>query len=144
MESLTHQARADLGDQTTIQGDGSIIGVVKSGYDRVMAVEIDPVLREPLRQLVMAIGRLSEVLPRSEALRAVYSYQSLLDEVLTEPPKAHIWEIACDFIRKVARPEFEGGQAVPSILDQLIPRLFHHFGPYCRAISWSRLWPAGN
>jgi hypothetical protein len=69
------QSKVNLGEQVTIVGDTDLVDIIKTAYDRIVEAQLDLILKEQLQTLAVAIGRLSERLPRSQSIYMAYNFR---------------------------------------------------------------------
>lgn len=112
-----------LGDNTTIHGDFVVANSIKNSFNQVNAADIPEDLKTFLKDLTIAVGKMSENLPDESAKQVARDLETLTAEATSSSPRKQWWELSIEGLKKAAKDVGEIGKPVLEIVAKLVPIL---------------------
>jgi len=106
------KVEVSVGDGTTIHGDFVVANSIKDSFNRVDSAEIPGNLKKSLKALSIAVGKMSEKLPKDDAEKVARDLETLTSEAISEKPRQKWWELSIEGLKEAAKNVGEIGKPV--------------------------------
>lgn len=112
-----------LGDNTTIHGNFIVANSIKDSFNQADSASISADLKSALKDLAIAVGKMSENLPEESAKQVARDLETLTVEATSSFPRKQWWELSIEGLKKAAKDVGEIGKPVLDIVAKLVPIL---------------------
>lgn len=120
---MTTNISVTLGDGTVIHGDMVVANSIKDSFNRADRADTQGEMKETLKQLASAIGKLIEGLDKESAVEVARDLETLTAEATSVAPRKKWWELSIDGITTAAEKVADVGKPVLEVLAKLTPLL---------------------
>jgi hypothetical protein len=121
--NMTTNISVTLGDGTVIHGDMVIANSIKDSFNHAASADSPGEIKETLKQLASAIGKLIEGLDKESAAEVARDLETLTAEATSAAPRKKWWQLSLDSITSAAEKVAGVGKPVLEILAKLTPLL---------------------
>jgi hypothetical protein len=104
--------RVEFGDGNTFYGDVIVAEKIKNSFNQADKADAPDELRDLLKELAVAVGKMSESLPKDEAKKVARDLETLTEEAISAEPRRRWWELSIDGLKQAARNVGEIGLPV--------------------------------
>jgi tetratricopeptide (TPR) repeat protein len=108
-----------LGDNATIHGDLVVANSIKDSFNKAVKADISDELKIMLKELSIAVGKMSETLSKEEARRVAQDLEVLMSEATSEKPDKRRWEFSIEGLKKAAKDVGEIGKHVLDLATRI-------------------------
>lgn len=91
-----------IGDNATIYGDVVAAHSIQNSFNKAASSEIPDDLKDLLKQLATAVGKMSDSLPKETAQQAARALDTLVSEATSKAPQKEWWQLSVDGLKKAA------------------------------------------
>lgn len=112
-----------LGDNATIHGDFIVANSIKDSFNQADSASISTNLKSVLKDLVIAVGKMSENLPDESAKQVARDLETLTSEATSSSPRQQWWELSVEGLKTAAKNVGEIGKPVLGLIRQIVPIL---------------------
>jgi hypothetical protein len=112
-----------LGDGTIIHGDLVVANSIKDSFHKASSANIPENLKALLKELALATGKMSEVLPEDKAKQVSRDLETLTAEATSKTPRRQWWQLSLDGIKEAATAVGAIGQPVLEVASKIVPLL---------------------
>lgn len=112
-----------LGDNAVIHGDFVVANSIKNSFNQADSAAISDDLKTTLKNLAIAVGKMSEGLPDAQAKEAARDLETLTGEATSSSPRRRWWELSIEGLKKAAQDVGEIGKPVLELASQIVPLL---------------------
>lgn len=118
-EATMSKIEVTLGDGNTFYGNFVVAKSIENSFNKAAEANVSDELRDLLKQLAGAVGKMSERLPEQEAQRVARALETLTDEATSQTPDQRWWEVSVDGLKKAAANIGEIGKPVLEIATRI-------------------------
>lgn len=118
-EATMSKIKVTLGDGNTFYGNLVVAKSIENSFNKAAEANVSDELRDLLKQLAGAVGKMSERLPEEEAQRVARALQTLTAEATSQTPDRRWWEVSVDGLKKAAANIGEIGKPVLEIATHI-------------------------
>ncbi|MCD4811975.1 hypothetical protein K8R14_05285 [bacterium] len=104
--------KVDFGDGNIFHGDVVVAEKIKNSFNKADKASVPNDLKDSLKQLAVAVGRMSEALPKDLAKEAARDLETLTTEATSAKPRRQWWELSIEGLKKAAQNVEEIGAPV--------------------------------
>ncbi|MCA9946123.1 MAG: hypothetical protein KC449_21715 [Anaerolineales bacterium] len=112
-----------LGDHATIYGSFTVAKRIESSFNKVEEAPIQPEIKALLKELSIAVGKMSEEMPEEEGERVARALEVITDEATSRSPNRKWWQVSVDGLTEAAKNVGKIGEPVLKLIGLLIPIL---------------------
>lgn len=112
-----------LGDNAVIHGDFVVANSIKNSFNQANSADISDELKTTLKNLAIAVGKMSEGLPDDQAKVVARDLETLTGEATSSSPRRRWWELSIEGLKKAAQDVGEIGRPVLELASQIVPLL---------------------
>lgn len=124
MEKITMtKIDVKLGDNATIHGNFVVANSIKDSFNQADSADISENLKSVLRDLAIAVGKMSENLPDESAKQVARDLEILIGEATSSSPRRQWWELSVKGLKTAAKNIGEIGKPVLELVAQIVPIL---------------------
>lgn len=120
--TMTH-IQVKLGDGSIIHGDFVVANSIKDSFNKASASNAPNNLKELLEKLTVAVGKMSEQLPKETATQVARDLDTLVVEATSSAPRRQWWQLSIDGLKQAAQGIGEFGKPVIELVGLLLPLL---------------------
>lgn len=117
------QIEVKLGNGVTIIGDFVVANSIKDSFNKVSSSNAPDELKDLLKKLVAAVGKITEQLPKETAQQVARDLDTLVAESTSPAPRKQWWQLSIEGLKKAAQDIGEIGKPVLELAGQLVPLL---------------------
>jgi hypothetical protein len=112
-----------LVEDATISGDFVVADSIKDSFNKLVSSNAPNELKDLLKDLSIAVGKMIEALPKDEGKRVARALDTLIDEATSEKPQRRWWEVSIEGVTKAAKSVGEIGKPVLELVGKIVPLL---------------------
>mgnify|MGYP000143695207 CR=1 FL=1 len=112
-----------LGDNATISGTLAVATSIENSFNQADSANIPNDLRFILKNLTIAVGKMSEQLSDEMAAEVARDLEKLTAEATHSSPSRKWWEVSIEGLTKAAKSVGEIGKPVLDLVAQIVPIL---------------------
>ncbi|MBI4849574.1 MAG: hypothetical protein HY808_13565 [Nitrospirae bacterium] len=109
-----------IGDNATIYGDVVAAHSIQNSFNKAASAEIPDDLKDLLKQLATAVGKMSESLPKETAQQAARDLDTLVAEATSKAPRKAWWQLSVDGLKKAAENIGAIGKPVIELAGKIV------------------------
>lgn len=117
------QIDVQLGNGVTIHGDFVVANSIKDSFNKVSSSSAPNDLKNLLKELATAVGKMTEQLPKETAQQVARDLDTLIAEATSPAPRKQWWQLSVDGLKKAAQDIGEIGKPVIELAGLLVPLL---------------------
>ena len=102
----------NIGDNATVYGDIVAANSIRNSLNKVSLAEVPSELKERLKELTIAIEKMSKSLPKENAQQVARDLETLVAEATSDFPRKEWWQLSVDGLKKAAMNLGEIGKPV--------------------------------
>lgn len=110
-------------DNTTIHGNFVVANSIKNSFNQAHSADIPDDLKTTLKDLTIAVGKMSENLQDETAKQVARDLETLTAEATSSSPRKQWWELSIEGLKKAAKDVGEIGKPVLEMVAKLVPIL---------------------
>jgi hypothetical protein len=114
-----------FGDGAVIHGDFVVANSIKNSFNKIDSAKLSEDLKKSLKELSVAVGKMSEKLNKGQAQEAARNLETLVSEAISEKPRRKWWELSIEGLKEAAINVGEVGKPVIEIATQVAVILGH-------------------
>lgn len=118
-ETTLSKIEVTLGDGNTFHGDFIVAKKIEESFNKVENSSVDEELKELLKKLTGAVGKMSEFLPSDDARKAARELESLTEETTSESPEKDWWVTHAERIKMIAGTSGDRGEPVIKLVSAI-------------------------
>lgn len=122
-QMTTNKTEVLIGDNARITGDFVVANSIKNSFNRIASSSASDELKELLKELSVAVGNMTEHLPKEESEEVAEDLDKLVDQATQEKPKRKWWTVSVDGLVKAAEKIGEVGKPVLDLAAKIVPLL---------------------
>ena len=111
--------KVDFGNGNVFHGDVVVAERIKNSFNRADKADVPDDLKDLLKQLAVAVGRMSESLPKPDAEKVARDVETLTAEATGANPRRQWWELSIDGLKKAAESVGEIGLPVIKLASEI-------------------------
>lgn len=112
-----------LGDHATIHGNFVVANSIKDSFNQADSANISTELKSALKDLAIAVGKMSENLPDESAKQVARDLEILTSEATSSSPRQQWWELSVESLKTAAKNVGQIGKPVLELVAQIVPIL---------------------
>lgn len=112
-----------IGDNNSINTIAVAGEYIKDSFNQADSADISNDLKSVLKELAVAVGKMSEQLLDAEANQAARDLKSLTDEATSSAPRQKWWELSIEGLKQAAQNVGEIGKPVLDLVAKIVPIL---------------------
>jgi hypothetical protein len=101
-----------IGDNATIHGDVVAATSIRNSFNKVEAADVPDDLKELLKNLSLAVEKMSASLSRDSAQKVAQDLNTLVSEITSQSPRQEWWQLSIEGLKKAAKDVGEIGKPV--------------------------------
>ncbi len=113
------KVEVSVGDGTVIHGDFVVANSIKGSFNKIDSAELPGNLKKSLKELSVAVGKMSEKLDKEDAEKVAQDLQTLVAEATSEKPRRKWWELSIEGLKEAAKNIGEVGKPVIELAAQV-------------------------
>lgn len=117
------QIDVKLGNGVTIHGDFVVANSIKDSFNKVSSSSAPDELKDSLKKLATAVGKMTEQLPKETAQQVARDLDTLVAEATSPAPRKEWWQLSIEGLKKAAQDIGEIGKPVLELAGLLVPLL---------------------
>jgi hypothetical protein len=121
-ETSVTQIDIKLGNGVTIHGDFVVANSIKESFNKA-SLNKSAELKKLLEELAVAVAKMSESMPKEDAVRVARALTTVVDEASSSKPNREWWQVSVGGLIKAAENVGTIGKPVLEILGKLVPVL---------------------
>lgn len=118
-EATMSKIKVTLGDGNTFYGNFVVAKSIENSFNKAAEANVSGELKDLLKQLAGAVGKMSERLPEEEAQRVARALETLTAEATSQTSDRRWWEVSVDGLKKAAANIGEIGKPVLEIATRI-------------------------
>lgn len=112
-----------LGDSNIVYGNVVAANLIEESFNQANSAQIASDLRDLLKELAIAVGKISENVSEASAEEAARDLKFLTAEAISKSPRKKYWQVSVDGLIKAAENVGEIGKPVLDLVAKIIPIL---------------------
>ncbi len=108
-----------FGDGAVIHGDFVVANSIKDSFNKIESAKLSGDLKKSLKELTVAVGKMSEKLKKDEAQETARNLETLVLEATSEKPRRKWWELSIEGLKEAAINIGEVGKPVIELATQV-------------------------
>jgi hypothetical protein len=117
------QIDVKLGNGVTIHGDFVVSNSIKDSFNKVVSSNAPDELKDLLKKLATAVGKMTEQLPKESAQQVARDLDTLVAEATSPAPRTQWWQLSIEGLKEAAQDIGEIGKPVLQLASLLVPLL---------------------
>jgi hypothetical protein len=111
--------KVDFGNGNIFHGDVVVAEKIKNSFNKADKASLPDDLKDLLKQLAVAVGKMSEALSKDEAEQVARDLETLTTEATSVKPRRQWWELSLEGLKKAAKNVEEIGAPVIRLASEI-------------------------
>jgi len=113
------RVEVSIGDGAVIHGNFVVANSIKDSFNAIDSADLPQGLKKSLKELSIAVGKMSEKLNKDDAEKAAQDLQTLVSEATSKKPRRKWWELSIEGLKEAAKNIGDVGKPVIELTAQV-------------------------